>query len=569
MLVSLEIKNFVLIDKLKIKFDKGFNVLTGETGAGKSIIISALELITGEKGSTRSVGLNGDKLLVIGTFDISSSKKLIKEKLAEWNIELNSRELTIKREISKDGKSRSFINFTGVRVSELKELGDLLIDIHGQHEHQSLFNPANHLAYYDSFVKNTTLLHKYQESYNKLTKLVRQHNDIIKNKNSILKEQSFLTYAVEEIEKAKLKNNEDEDIKTDIAMMSNAEKIDNALSNVAKDIYGNESGAYIKLSRSIANIEAMSEYDPRLEEVASQIEGVTLTLEEIKSILMDVRQKTKYNPKHLEELNERLFFINSLKKKYGTNIKEIISYAKEAREKLEAIQFSDEDIEQLKTDIEATKKEASALALELSNLRASVKDKFVHAIESDMADLGMASTKFDVEINKEEDENGIIEIDNIKYKATPNGIDNMEFIIAPNKQAVFQPLRKIASGGEISRIMLSLKNTLSSGEFVNACVFDEIDVGVGGAVAEAIGQKIANLSKEKQVLVVTHLAQIAVFAKNHFKVFKNEDAEIVTSSIELLDKKERTLEIARMIAGKEITEASIKHAEDMINNIKL
>lgn len=569
MLKSLEIRNFVLIDKLKIHFNRGFNVLTGETGAGKSIIISALELITGEKGSTRSVGGNGDRLLVMGTFDLSSSHHLIKNKLKEWNIDVSGNELIIKREITKDGKSKSFINFTGVRVAELKELGDLIVDIHGQHEHQSLFNPSNHLSFYDSYVKIDDILEKYKLSYDKLVKLLRQYNEIVQNKNSILKEKSFLEYALDEIEKANLKLNEDEEIKNDIVRMSNSESIASALSNINRDIFGNESGAYVKLTRSINSLQSISIYDARLEDISSQIEAIALTLEDIKSVFADIRAKTKFDPNVLESLNERLFFINTLKKKYGSNIKEIIYYAKEAKEKLEALSFSEEDIENLKHEIENVRNKASSLAKELSEIRKNKRDNFIKAIEKEMNDLGMSSTRFDVEITQDEDdENGILIIDGKKVKASSNGIDNVEFIIAPNKQSIFLPLRKIASGGEISRIMLSLKTVLSLGDYSETMVFDEIDVGVGGRIAEVIGEKIAALSKHKQVITVTHLAQIAIYASSHFKVIKNEGADIVTSTIEEINDHGRIKEIARMITGKEITEASIKHAEELLNHAK-
>ena len=569
MLKYLDIRNFVLIDKVKINFENGFNVLTGETGAGKSIIISALELITGEKGSTRMVGLNGDRLTVIGTFFLQSSLNIVKSKLKEWNIEITGNELNIKREITKDGKSRSFINNIGVRVAELKELGDLIVDIHGQHEHQSLFNVANHINFYDAYLNIEDKLQVYRDNYNKLTKLIKQYNEISQNKNTILKEKSFLEYAIEEIEKANLKYNEDEEIKNDIAMMSNAENIASALSVINKDIFGNESGAYLKLTRSINTLQSISQYDDRLSDLASQIEAISLNLEDIKTVFSEIRAKAKFDPEELQALNERLFFINTLKKKYGNNIKEIINYAKEAKEKLESLNFSEEDILKLKEEIETMRAKTSMLAKEISDIRKSKKDVFINAIEKEMCDLGMTSTKFDVEITyDEDDEDGILNIDGTNLKANSNGVDNIEFIIAPNKQAMFQPLRKIASGGEISRIMLSLKSVLSNGDYCETCVFDEIDVGVGGRIAEVIGEKIAALSKQKQILSITHLAQIAIYANNHFKVIKNEKDDVVTSTIEELNDSNKVNEIARMITGKEITDASIKHAEELLEHAK-
>lgn len=568
MLKYLEIRNFVLIDKLKINFSSGFNVLTGETGAGKSIIVSALELITGEKGSTRMVGCNGDRLIVIGSFILQSSSTIVKNKLREWNININNDELNIKREITKDGKSKSFINNVGVKVAELKELGDLIVDIHGQHEHQSLFNTSNHLHFYDSYLNIDEKLENYREHYYKLIKLIKQYNEISQNKNTILKEKSFLEYAIDEIEKAKLKPNEDEEIKNDIFMMSNAENIDLALSNINKDIFASDSSAYIKLSRSINILNDISKYDNRLSNIASQIEGITLNLEDIKNILIEIREKTKFNPEELQSLNERLFFINTLKKKYGYDIKGIINYAKESKDKLKSLNFSEEDIQELKYEIENLRLTTSKLAKEISDIRHNRKEEFIKAIESNMNDLGMSSTKFDIEMTFDEDEDGILIIDGVNLKANSFGVDNIEFIIAPNKQSMFHPLRKIASGGEISRIMLSLKNVISAADYSETSVFDEIDVGVGGRIAEIIGEKIADLSKSKQVLSITHLAQIAIYANAHFKVIKNEVEDSVTSTIEELNDDNRVQEIARMITGKEITEAGIKHAEELLKHAK-
>lgn len=569
MLKNLEIRNFVLIDKLKINFNSGFNVLTGETGAGKSIIISALELITGEKGSTRMVGINGDRLIVIGTFYLDACKHFVKEKLREWNIDISDNELIIKREITKDGKSKSFINNIGVRVAELKEIGELIVDIHGQHEHQSLFNPSNHLTFYDGYLHISDKLEVYRENYNNLIKLIKQYNEISQNKNTILKEKAFLEYAVEEIGKANLKLNEDEEIKNDIAMMSNAESIASTLSTINKDIFGSESGAYLKLTRSISAIQSIVQYDNRLNDLANQVEGVTLNLEDIKNILNDIRSKAKFDPQELERLNERLFFINTLKKKYGNSIKEIINYGKEAKDKLESLNFSEEDIIELKNKIEELRTKTSILAKEISDIRHNKKEEFIQKIESEMNDLGMSSTKFDIEMRyDEDDESGVLIIDNKKIKANQYGIDDIEFIIAPNKQSMFQPLRKIASGGEISRIMLSLKKVLSFGDYSETIVFDEIDVGVGGRIAEVIGEKICELAKSKQVLSITHLAQIAIFANNHYKVTKNEGEDTITSTIEELTEDKKINEIARMITGKEITEASINHAKEMIESVK-
>ncbi len=488
MLISLEIRNFVLIDRLKINFSSGFNVLTGETGAGKSIIISALELITGEKGSTRAVGANGNKLLVVGTFNLTNAHPFIKEHLLNKSIDISSNELIIKREITKEGKSRSFINSCSVKVANLKELGDILVDIHGQHEHQSLFNPSHHLHYYDSFSKTVALREAYNKSYNKLIKLEKQYKEIMDNKNAIIKEKSFLSYAYDEIKKADLKENEDEELTNQIYMMSNTEKINDSLSSASRDLYGSSNGAYAKILKASQVLTELASHDSRLEEITNQLDAVSLNLDDVKPILTDILHKSKFNPAKLDSLNERLFMINGLKKKYGGSIKEILDYYSEIGEKLEVLEFSDDDIVNLKIDIDSTRKEASTLAKDLSSRRHELKNNFVSRIEQEMKDLDMKDTKFDIEMTNEEDDEGLLEIEGKRYKANANGIDNIEFIIAPNKNPMFMPLRKIASGGEISRIMLSLKTVLADGDYSETMVFDEIDTGVGGRIAEVIGQ---------------------------------------------------------------------------------
>ncbi len=568
MLISLEISNFILIDRLKINFSSGFNVLTGETGAGKSIIISALELITGEKGSTRIVGRTSDRLLVIGTFNIAYAHSIVREYLISKSIKIEGSELTLRREITKDGKSRSFINNSSVRVSDLKELGDILVDIHGQHEHQSLFNPTHHLHYYDSYCQAIELREEYRVSYNKLLKLEKQYKEIIDNKNAIMKEKSFLSYAYDEIKNADLHENEDDELTNEIYMMSNAEKINESLSNANKDLFGGSGCAYSKITKSVQVLTDLAEHDKGLEEITNQLESLSLNLEDIKPILTDILHKSKFSPAKLDSLNERLFLINTLKKKYGGSIKEILEYFNEIASKLEVIDFSDNDIVELKENINITRQEAGKLAQKLSRKRHETKNDFVSKIETQMNDLGMESTRFDVDITSEESEDGSIEIDGVRYKSSINGIDNIEFIIAPNKNPIFMPLRKIASGGEISRIMLSLKTVLADGDYSETMVFDEIDTGVGGRIAEVIGEKIASLSSKKQILAVTHLAQIAIYGDNHFKVIKEDKEDSVSSTIEKLSDDKRVVEVARMIAGKEITNTSIEYAKEMLSTAK-
>ncbi|MBI4979012.1 MAG: DNA repair protein RecN [Spirochaetes bacterium] len=564
MLVSIEIRNFVLIDRLKIRFTRGFNVLTGETGAGKSIIISALEIITGEKGSTLAVGPAGDRLMVTGTFDMTDAPAAVLEKLAAWGIAIEHNEIHIRREITKDGKSRSFINLAGVRVAQLKELGDLMVDIHGQHEHQSLFNVKNHLDFYDAFIGAQEQRQTFAACFHELSTLIRRHREIVENKNALMRERSFLEFAVGEIEKAKLRPAEEQELRDEIGRLSNFERIDDGLTAAYDEVYGNESSLESRLGALVSSLEALGVYDARFTEASSIASDIAYRASDIREILSSIRSDVRFDPKRLEDLNQRLFLINSLKKKYSGTLADVIAYAKEASEKLAMLNFSEDDIKRLETEIAAKRTHASALARTLSDLRRVRRADFVSQISAEISDLGMTNAVFDIEMVREEDENGIIELDGQRYKATADGIDTIEFLIAPNKGSIPQPLRKIASGGEISRIMLAMKTVLSSGDSTGTMVFDEIDSGVGGRIAEVIGEKIASLSRKKQVLAITHLPQIAIYAAAHFMVSKADIGERTQSNIEHLDNDGRVREIARMLAGKEITETTIAHARELL-----
>lgn len=568
MLTVLEIRNFVLIDKLKIRIGRGSNVLTGETGAGKSIIISALEIITGEKGSTLAVGPGADRLTVSGIFDIRDAKARIMPLLTAWGITPENDEITIRREITKDGKSRSFIDHTGVKVAQLKEIGDMLVDIHGQHEHQSLFNTAFHLELYDTFIGVNELKARYRTAFSELSALVRRQKEITENRTALSRERSFLEYAVNEIGSAKLAANEEAEVREEISRLTNFEKIASGISGAYDAVYGSDESALAMLGKALSAVQPLSEYDARFAEAAAMLEDISYRTGDVRDLIAEIKSGVKFDPVRLEKLNERLFLIGSLKKKYGGSIPEVIAYGASAKEKLSLIDLSDDDIKKLESEIAAKRRDASALAAELSEKRRSSKDTFVGRIRSEIADLGMENAVFDVEMVREEDESGIIEIESARYKASSEGVDNIEFLIAPNKGAMPAPLRKIASGGEISRIMLAMKTVLAEGDITGTMVFDEIDVGVGGRIAEVIGEKLAALAEKKQVLVITHLAQIASHADTHYVVSKSDVDDRTISTIDLISDDARVNEIARMIAGKEITDTSRAHAAEMLARAK-
>lgn len=562
MLISLEIRNFVLIDKLKIDFERGLSVLTGETGAGKSIIISALELLSGEKGSTRYVGNLADKLIVVGTFNLRQAHPNIFSLLPEGSHTGST--LSIRREITVDGRSRSYIGTVSVRVSTLKEISTYLIDIHGQHENQSLFNAKRHLEFYDSYIGATSIKEEFKNIYKKTLSLKKKHEEIEKNRDEITREKSLLEYAVEEIEKASLKQGEDDEIKNEINMLNNAEKIDETIASVSRAFKAGEMSVSTVLSKAVSSLEEISEYDNRLSEGAGDLEDIVYRLSDIESLLGEIRRDIRFNPERLDKLNGRLFEINSLKKKYGGSIQSVLSFYNEAKEKLSLLDFSEEDIHALKKEIEEATTLLSEKAKTLSDLRTNAKEDFSSKITEEIVKLGMKEAVFTVDMFLEEDEEGIVNINDTSYKATEEGIDNIEFMLSPNSGSIPGPLRKIASGGEISRVMLALKTALASGDPTLTMVFDEIDTGIGGRAAEIVGEKLKELGKKKQVFAITHLAQIAVHAASHFAVEKVTQNGRSLSAITRLSSDKRVYETARMLGGKQITETTKQHAREML-----
>lgn len=565
MLRTLEIRNFVLIDKVTVRFSKGFNVITGETGAGKSILISALELVTGEKGSTRLIGGNSDKLTVIATFDLSHAHPTLFERLREEDVEPENNELVIRREITTGAKSRSFINRKGVRVSQLKNVGDLLVDIHGQHEHQSLFAQRFHVDFYDAFIGVGEVKARYYERYRVLHTLLEKARTIRENREALEKERSFLEYAVEEIEGAQPRANEDAEVTEEINRLNNAEKIDEGVSTAYYDLYESDESVEAKLGALSAKLESLAEYDARLGEAAARIEDVIYRVGDARDIVEQVKRDIRFDPKHLDTLNERLYLLTTLKKKYKGTLADVIEYGAQAREKLSLINFSEEDVEDLAKRIKEETRVLCDLAEDLSRKRQEGREAFVARIEEEMNDLGMGHSRFDVEIVREEADDGLVEIGGTRYRAMAGGIDRVEFLIAPNKSEVFLPLRKIASGGEVSRIMLALKTVLAEGDFTETMIFDEIDTGVGGGIAEVVGEKIERVGRKKQVIAITHLPQIASHAFAHFVVAKEQKDDRILSSLAPVKGATRTREIARMLGGKQITETTLKHAKEMLD----
>ncbi len=564
MLEELRIKNFILIEDLTLKFGKGFNVLTGETGAGKSILIDALSGVLGEKMTTDMIRSGFDKAVLEGVFNISSASN-VRSILEESGIDCDDDILVLRRELYSNGKGRCFVNATPIPINRLKEISDYLVDIHGQNEHQNIARIAKHREILDAFAGHQKLLEKINELYHRLFGLKEALNSQMTDEREKARRIEYLTFAIEEITSARLSPQEEEDLKNESQILANAEKIFTD-ARLSSELLKSDGGILSSLKKVEQCLSSISRYDTNISDTLDGIRTSLYSLEDAASFLRDYTRSINFSPERVNEVESRLALIATLKKKYGATIQEILDYAEKSRRELEAISSSEERIEAIKSEFQTTVREAKTVALELSESRKKAASVLESKVMSELKDLGMGGTSFRVSITRETSPDGDIEADSKKYVLYPHGIDRVEFLIAANQGEALKELRRVASGGEMSRIMLALKNVLLSSDIVESLVFDEVDAGIGGRTAETVGKKLKSLSKNRQVLVITHLPQIAAMSDIHFTVQKSTSGNRTVTHVQRLDRNEKIREIARMLSGEKITDITLKHAEEMVHS---
>lgn len=564
MLEELRIKNFVLIEELTLKFGKGFNVLTGETGAGKSILIDALSGVLGEKMTTDMIRSGFDKAVLEGVFNISSDSN-VRSILEESGIDCDDDVLVLRRELFASGKGRCFANATPIPINRLKEISDYLVDIHGQNEHQNIARIAKHREILDAFAGHQKLLEKINELYHRLFALKETLNSQMTDEREKARRIEYLTFAIEEIASARLSPQEEEDLKNESQILANAEKIFTD-AKLSFELLKSEGGILSSMKKLEQCLSSISKYDTNISDILDGIRTSLYSLEDAAAFLRDYTRGINFSPERVNEVESRLALIASLKKKYGATIQEVLDYAEKSRRELEAISSSEERIEAIKAEFQTAVREAKTVALELSESRKKAASILESKVMLELKDLGMGGTSFRVSITRETSTDGDIEADSKKYVLYPHGIDRIEFLIAANQGEALKELRRVASGGEMSRIMLALKNVLLSSDIVDSLVFDEVDAGIGGRTAETVGRKLKLLSKNRQVLVITHLPQIAAMSDIHFNVQKSASGNRTVTYVQRLDKNEKIREIARMLSGEKITDITLKHAEEMVHS---
>ncbi len=550
MLQELTIKNYALIEEIQISFEKGLNILTGETGAGKSIIIGALSLLLGERVSTDVVRKGSQGCEVSGLFSLEGCDAL-KSFLAENDIiDKVETELLFKRVLSKAGKGKCYLNGQVVTLTILHRVGTYLVDIHGQHTHQLLFNQSEQMEIIDRYGK----LVKYRKKvillygdYKKKSEELKLIQISVRDSDAL---RDLYRYQLKEISGAKLNLREEEELETDCNILSNAEKISLLLQDIRERLYYSDNSIKSNIEKTEKSMEKLAAIDGSFSKRLEKISGFKYDLEDISSALDEYGGKIEFNPKRLEEVIERQELIKKLKRKYGKSIEDILGLEKELRDKLEKLDNSPRAIKSLEKEVNDSKSELLEAAKVLSGKRKIASEKMSEEIVRELKGLAMGRTSFSASINSSE------------VKST--GIDDVEFMIMPNVGEDMKPLASIASGGETSRIMLGIKTVLANADRVPVLIFDEIDTGIGGGVAGVVGRKLRGLCPDHQVICVTHLPQIAGYANIHYHVDKSVAGSRTRTSIKRLDQKERVNEIARMLGGEKKTHISQKHAIEIL-----
>jgi len=565
MLKNLTVKNFAIIEDLSVEFEKGLNVITGETGSGKSILITALGVALGNKFSKDMLREGEDKSILTVTFDISENKRL-KKYLIDKGIDDDI--LFFQREITKDGKQKLKINGMVLPYSIYREIGEVLVDIHGQHEPQSLLDKNKHLELLDRFIGDDFLL-KRDEFNKKLTRykeITNEIEEILTKKEERERRRDYLTFVINEIEKEKISEEEEKELLSKREILKNVSKLKETYNEIFQNLEGfdENEGAVDKITKSIKKLENIETIDKLSSKFKNELSEIEIKISEILNQIKIRKEEIEYSPDELEIIEERLKIYDDLKRKYGKDVQEIINFLEESKKELKNLDISFERVEELKKEKEILENELIEIGKCLRERRVEKAKELEKYIEEELSTLAMEKAKFFVKFFEEENEEGIKFNEKI-LKPNQYGFEKIEFFISPNPGESEKPLIKIASGGELSRVMLSIRTIFGKVDEIPCIVFDEIDQGIGGRVGEMIGRKLLELSKNVQVISITHLPQIASFGDNHIQLMKSVSGERTYLTAKTLNEEEKVYEIARMLGGVEITESAVNHAKELLS----
>jgi DNA repair protein RecN (Recombination protein N) len=570
MLTELRIQNFAIIDRLDLKLGPGLTILTGETGAGKSIILDAVVMLIGGRADTAVIRAESDAAFVEGTFALKgSAKETVNEILKREDLDDDPDHVTLTREVRREGRSVARLNGRTVSLSLLREVGAALVDIHGQSEHLSLLDPRAHLGLLDRFSDVTSLLADYRKTYHALIDLRRELSDLRAAQADATRRTEMLTFQAEEIEAARLKKGEDEELRKERDRLANAESLaqhaQEALT-ILDESTPDASAASDLLGQAAQSLSALAKTDPSKADLSERADLLLENLTDLTRDLRDYLEEIEFNPKRLEEVEERLNLIFQLTRKYGGSIEAVDKFGVEARAQLETITTATERIEALAAQESKLLEKLAAQAGKLSDKRKQAAETLSRGIETELDDLKMAAAHFGVDFQTRPDSNGIPLADGSRVAFDQNGLDRVEFLIAPNPGEGLKPLARIASGGETSRLMLGLKNVLARADEIPSLIFDEIDQGIGGRVGLIVGIKLWNLARNHQVFCVTHLPQLAAFGEQHYQVQKLIEKNRTLTRIEKVDGDARLLELSQMLG--EVGEGTLRSAHEILQTAR-
>lgn len=563
MLRDLRIRDFAIIEDLFLTFNAGLNIITGDTGAGKSVLIEALGLILGGRGTLDMIRTGAKEARIVAHFDLSVHPDKM-EQLADLGFETDEGELIIQRTLSRRGKGRVTVNGDPATVGLLHRIGEGLIDIHGQHEHHSLLKRENHLTLLDAFGGNSDLLSTYRSTYNELIGLQKELETLDREEKDREQRIDFLRFQIDEIDTVAPTPGEDETLEDEVRVLANAERISALAEASYALLYEEEHSLFEQIGRLSALLETLSGLDSRIRGIADAAEEVKFSIEDMAHTLRDHAGGIESNPAILADREERLEKLRSLKRKYGESLDDIARFRGEAEEELNRLTGAKENRSRLEEKFHSLLAQVSTLAEKLSHKRSRSAQRMEERLEQELAGLAMAGTRFAVDMLPVNPEGKVLH-DRKGGALTPTGCDRVEFKVSPNPGEETKPLVRIASGGELSRIMLSIKTVLAGVDRVGVLIFDEVDAGIGGGVAEILGRRLRNVAEGRQVVCITHIPQVATQGQSHLHITKQIVRGRTCVSAQALTGSERVREIARMLGGVKITETTVRHAEEMLN----
>ncbi|ASF39858.1 DNA repair protein RecN [Halobacillus halophilus] len=565
MLTELSIRDFAIIDHISITFKEGLTVLTGETGAGKSIIIDAIQLLSGGRGSVEFVRHGAKKAEIEGLFTVEADHP-IHSKTEQFGVDISEDGMVVlNRAITHQGKSICRVNGKLVTLGILKEFGRALIDIHSQHETQSLMDPERHIELLDLFASSEmkSSMQEYRRVYEKYRTLVNRYKELSENEQEMAQRLDLLEFQLHELQEAELQPKEDEELSEERTKLNNYEKIYQGIHDAYYSLYGEQKGLDW-LSHAMTSLESTGDFDDSLAKMSEELSNSYYLIEELTFQLSSQMENLEFDPERLNQIESRLNELNRLKKKYGADVEEMLEYASRIEEEIDEIKNKDSRLANMESQIDELGQDAVLEAKDLHDIRKHVSELLAGYIHDELKDLYLEKAAFDVDISIKEGKQSDPVLDGKPVRLQSNGFDHVKFLITTNPGEPLREIHKVASGGEMSRIMLALKRIFSRHQGVTSVIFDEVDTGVSGRVAQAIAEKIYGISEGSQVLCISHLPQVAAMADTHVRIEKRVDNDRTYTGVSELSHQEKADELSRMITGAELTETTLEHARELL-----